>query len=59
MDYEKNMFELWRDKELPKEYQELIDTKVQIYKPDEREFAAGFFIGKYIKEIRLAMGINE
>lgn len=56
----KNMFELFRDKELPGDIQDLITAFTSECKSEEeRLFKAGFICAKHIKEIRKQRGIEE
>ena len=56
----KNMYEKWRDKELPAPFQEQIDSSAS-YESDEkaRIFKAGFMTHARIREIRKAQGLED
>ena len=57
---EKNMYTLWRDKELPEQIQKQIDTRIDYcHSKDEKLFTAGFFAALKIKEIRKLMGMDD
>jgi hypothetical protein len=56
---EKNMFEQFRDKELPEEIQESVESSASYGKTEQEYwFRAGFFTAKKIKEIRKIRGID-
>lgn len=58
----KDMFEKFRDKELPKDLQEQITSSANIHGLDDEKkwwFSAGFFTAEKIKEIRKAEGLKD
>lgn len=59
---EKDMFEKFRDGELPKEIQAQVITSANIHGIDDEKkwwFTAGFFCCEKIKEIRQIEGIED
>ena len=58
---EKNLFELWNDKELPEEIQEEVDgfAKAKYKTNAEKIFRAGFIIGLNKNRYKKIMGIEE
>ena len=56
----KNLYEQWRDKELPAPFQEQIDTSVKFTQSEEeRLFKAGFITAENILKIRIAQGLDD
>ena len=59
---EKDMFEKFRDVELPEAIQEQIIASANIHGLDDEKkwwFTAGFYTAKKIKEIRKAEGLED
>jgi hypothetical protein len=57
---EKNLFEKWRDKELPEEIQEKTDGfSSQGKSYEEKIFRAGFHCGAEINKIKEVLGIAD
>lgn len=56
----KNMFEKYRDREIPEPFQTEIESRADYGESlEEKYFIAGFFTAQKIKEIRKAEGIEE
>ncbi len=58
----KDMFERFRDKELPPEIQAHVESSANIHGEGNKNkwwFTAGFFVAQNIKEIRKKMGIDD
>ncbi len=57
----KNLFELWNDKELPEEIQKEVDgfANAKYATNAEKIFRAGFIIGLHNNRYRKIMGIEE
>lgn len=54
----KTMYEQWRDKELPGDWNEKIGNPHK-YEGEELAFYAGFMVARHINEIRQELGIND
>lgn len=54
----KNMYQKWRDGELPKELQDKLDSIFRQTLDDEAIFKAGFMCHSYINEHRKEMGLD-
>ena len=58
----KDMFERFRDKELPSDIQAHVESFANIHGKGNKNkwwFTAGFFVAQNIKEIRKKMGIED
>ena len=56
----KNMFEKYRDREIPEPFQTQIESRAEYGESlEEKWFIAGFFTAQKIKKIRKAEGIKD
>lgn len=58
----KDMFEQFRDKELPPDIQAHIESAANIHGKSNKNkwwFTAGFFVAERIKDIRKAQGLDD